>query len=217
MFDETLDSIKDKQALYSWFASLYLQASTSKLLEPFSSPKTMNFLKAFFKDEPQQTALRELVACINKSSEGDLKNEYDSLFIVPSKRICVPPYESCFREKKGSDIGNLWGETTADVAKFYRKAGYEVKNLQGVFAPDHIGVELAFIAKLCADKLQYMKNHDSEQTRRVEELRNSFLTEHIGTWIEDFSKAIDASSSSAFYKHLTQLTVHLVHSDLKNP
>lgn len=211
-----MNAIKDKEALYSWFASLYLRAPAAKLLQPFSDPEAISVLTSFFHDEPYQTALKELTAHIKQARLEDLRNEFDALFVVPSKRNYVPPYESCFREKRGNEIGNLWGETTADVARYYREAGYEAKNLQGIFAPDHIGVELAFIAKLCADEMQLIKNNnDSGQTKKIEELRKSFLREHLSKWIEDFSKTVNALPSALFYKNLSTLTAHMVHSDLK--
>lgn len=209
--------ITEKEALYSWFASLYLHAPTAQLREPFKNPQTLSMLTHVFQDEPYRAAIKELAAYIDNASIEDLKVEFNSLFVVPNKRRYVPAYESCFREKHGDEMGNLWGETTADVTRYYREAGYEATNLQGIFAPDHIGVELAFIAKLCADELQLIENNnDSEQTKKIEELRKSFLREHISKWIEDFSKAVNALPSAFFYKNFSTLTAHMIHSDLKS-
>ncbi|HKZ94248.1 MAG TPA: molecular chaperone TorD family protein [Candidatus Bathyarchaeia archaeon] len=210
------ESLKNREALYSWFAALYLHEPNERLLQPFLNIETTNVLASVFQDEKQQKTLRELAAYVELASVGDLKSEFNALFVVPTKGSYTPPYESCFRENKGKGMGNLWGETTADVAKSYRAAGYEATNLQGVFAPDHIGVELAFIAKLCHDILQSFENKDFEQARKREELRKSFLREHISQWIEDFSRAVGTSSSSVFYRRLSALTVDLIHSDLSS-
>lgn len=217
MNNEQMDflSIRDKEAFYSWFASLYLNAPNAELLKVFSYSKTMKAFTSFFTDEPCQTTLRELSSYISRVPLGDLRNEFNSLFVVPSMSNHVPPYESCFREKQGRDIGNLWGETTADVAKFYREAGCETQNLPGIFAPDHIGVELAFIAKLCSDRLRCLENHESQKANRIEVFRKTFLEQHLSRWVEDLSNALTMSHSSFFYKHLTRLTTQLVLSDLK--
>jgi len=212
---EDLTYFREKEALYSLFASLYLSPPTAEQLKILSNPEAMEVFALLVKDEPQTIALKELTSHINKASIEDIRNEFNSLFVVPNKGSYVPPYESCFREKRGGNIGNLWGETTADVAKFYREAGYETQNPSGVFAPDHIGVEFAFVAKLCSDRLRCLENHDSQKANRIEVLRKSFLEQHLSRWFEDFSNALSISHSSFFYKHLTRLATQLVFSDLK--
>ena len=214
MPNEKTISIKEKEALYSWFASLYLYGPTPELLKVLSDPETMDTLMLFFSDEPCQTSLEELSSRTRKATAQDLRNEFNSLFVVPTKRSYAPPYESCFREKRREEIGNLWGETTADVARLYREAGYEVKDIPGVFAPDHIGVELAFVSRLYADQLKSIENHESIQADRTDELRKSFLQKHMAHWIEDFARRVDASDSSSFYKYLNVLMMSLLCSDL---
>lgn len=211
-----MNPIKMKEALYSWFASFYLNAPTAKLLRPLANIKLLSILNSVSQDDHYRKALKELTAYVKRTRLEDLRDEFYDLFVVPNKRNYVPPYESCFRERRGNELGNLWGETTADVAAFYRKAGYEAQNLQNVFAPDHIGIELAFVAKLCADELKLTESGDSMQAKKAEELRVLFLRGHISKWIEDFSNAIDSSPSAIFYEKLSKLTVHLVYSDLKS-
>ena len=212
-----MSAIKYKEALYSWFGSLYLRAPNAELLQPFSDPEVMSTLTFFFHDETHRTALKELTTYIKRARLEDLRNEFDALFIVPNKRNYVAPYESCFREKRENEIGNLWGETTANVARYYREAGYEAKTLRGIFAPDHIAVELAFIAKLYADEMRFLKSkNDLARAKKIEELRKSFLREHISKWIEDFKKAVNASPSAIFYRYLSILTAYLISFDMES-
>ena len=208
--------LREKEAFFSWFASLYLHAPTARLLEPFKNPQTLSVLTHVFQDEPYHAAIKELTAYIDKASVEDLRDEFNSLFVVPSKRSYVPAYESSFRERQGDEMGNLWGKTTGDVAKLYREAGYEASKLQGVCAPDHVGIELAFIAKLCADTMQCLKNNDQEKADSIGLLRKTFLEQHLSKWIEDFSNALNASPASIFYKHLSGLTTQLVFLDVKD-
>jgi len=212
-----MNSTKVKEVMYSWLASLYLRAPTAELLQPFADPKALSVLTSVFHDTICQTVLKKLAAHIKQTRLEDLKEEFDALFVVPSPRSYVPPYESCFREKRGNTMGRLWGETTADAARCYREAGYEAKNLPGIFAPDHIGIELAFIAKLCANELKLIeKNNNLEQAKKIKELRKLFLREHISKWIEDFTKAVNDSTASFFYKDLSTLTARIVYLDLNS-
>jgi len=216
MHDEIVGSVKNKEAMYSWFASFYLHAPSPKLLQPLLDPVVLSLFTRVFHEEECRKTLSELIEYVERNRCRDFISEFNILFLVPARKGYVPPYESCFREKKGDDLGNLWGETTAEVARFYRDVGYEVKNLQGIFAPDHIGVELAFIAKLCADELHFLENDNLDKSKEIENLRKSFLKEHICYWIEDFSKAVGASSCSSFYKYLNALTMRLICLDLRS-
>lgn len=211
-----LSSIKVKQALYSWCASLYIYGPSIKLLEPLFDSNMMETLTSAFCDATYQKVVKELAAYVKSTSMVNLKNEFNQLFVVPIKGSYVPPYESCFRERKGSDMGKLLGETTRDVVKFYFEAGCKLRDIEGIFAPDHIGVELAFVAKLYANELQFLEENDLEQAKKIKNLRKSFLQKHLSKWIEDFSKAVSVKSSAFFYKHLSALTTYLVYSDLKN-
>jgi len=211
-----IESIKCEQALYSLFAGLYLTAPTHERLNALFDPEVISLLVQFCQDKSYQMSFEKFAKIIDEVPLEDLRAEFNDLFVVPTRTSYVAPYESCFREKRGSEIGYLWGKTAADVAKFYHDAGYEMKNLQGIFAPDHIGAELAFIAKLCADELQCMKNHDSERVRKIEHLRKTFLRRHVCEWIGAFSKAVGSSPSSNLYKHLGILATHLVRSDLNS-
>jgi len=216
MYSVSMETLKNREALYSWFAALYLHEPNERLLQPFLNLETTNVLALTFQGERHQETLRQVASYVKLASVGDLKSEFNALFVVPTKGSYTPPYESCFRENRGRGMGNLWGETTADVVKSYRDARYETTNLQGVFAPDHIGVELAFIAKLCRDTQQFFENKNFEQAQRTEELRKKFLKEHISHWIDDFSRALGTASSSVFYKCLSELTADLIHSDLSS-
>ena len=208
--------IANLETLYAWFAGFYLHAPTEDLLQAFSDSKRTHGLSSFFQGKDSQRALKELALYVRKSSLEDLSTEFSSLFVVPNRGSYVPPYESCFIDKNGEAFGNLWGNTTADVKKFYQTTGNDVENPIGVYAPDHIGVELAFVAKLCSTEAEYLGRNDLANADRIESLRKTFLNKHISKWIGDYSEAVKTSASSHFYRNLNTLVIHFIESDLEN-
>ena len=209
-------SIETKEKLYTWFASVYLHEPAENQLKVFLNSETMAFFSSIFKGSPCRKALKELAAYFHKSTIEDVRTEFNSLFVVPNKGSYVPPYESCFREKNGNDFGNLWGNTTADVKKFYIETGNDVNDYKGIFAPDHIGVELAFVAKLCGIELGYLRQQDSTNADKTESIRRTFYETHIGRWVENYAKAVKASASSLFYGNLNVLLIQFLGLDFRN-
>lgn len=94
-----------------------------------------------------------------------LKEEYTYLFISSFPKIPCPPYESYYRE------GLLFGKTTQEVKDYYESQGFQFSK-EGE-APDHIAVELEFLA--LTEDLNFLNI--------------------IFQWIEDFKKCVEKASS----------------------
>ena len=89
----------------------------------------------------------------------ELETEYTSLFVNSYPTLPCPPYESYYRE------GRLYGDSTDEVRNIYRQKGLEFSHVE---APDHISVELEFLA-LTGDMnfFERMKEWIFEFTQRV--------------------------------------------------
>ncbi len=204
---------KGRLRIYAWLANYYLFEPNDELLR-ITDPKIVKPLTLIFANRPSKEALT-IILQINESSIQEIRDEFNSLFLVPIRGRYIPPYESCFRERIGDRYGNLWGKVTEDVQKFYRETGFNIILPPNIYAPDHIGLELAFLSKLCEVELGYLKTCNVEEARRKRDIQRAFLKDHLSTWINDFSKDVIRSPSSNFYKNIAKLTADFVHLDLE--
>lgn len=82
---------------------------------------------------------------------------YNRLFFGPG-HVLVPPYESVHMSANGL----VMGQAAVDVSRKYREEGLAIspdfKNL-----PDHVVVELEFMAHLCIHEVEAWANGDSEK------------------------------------------------------
>ncbi len=216
---ETISLIKGRMRIYLWLSKFYLEKPSLKSLKRLLNPDILNAILPIYKKEGRESVnlLRELSIRLDKKVAEGLLNEYNRLFVVPIRGIYVPPYESCFRERKGdrpNDFGDLLGATTFDVANFYKIAGYDYKK-DSLIAPDHIGLELAFLGRLCKDELEAVEQNEYEKAYMIRALESVFLREHLLRWLPEYVSALMKSNSN-FYRYIAIITEIFALKDLKN-
>jgi TorA maturation chaperone TorD len=121
-----------------------------------------------------------------------LEYEYNRLFVGPGHVPC-PPYESVYRKDRPlMERGLVMGPSVADVKAMYLKGGLEIsKNFRDL--PDHMSVELEFMAYLCSTE---------SSSEKLVDLEREFFNKHIRVWYRDFLNCIIANTKSPFYLKL---------------
>ncbi|MDR3322541.1 MAG: molybdopterin-dependent oxidoreductase, partial [Synergistaceae bacterium] len=117
-------------------------------------------------------------------SRSKLGKEYRELF----EGMRFPPlalWDSCYEPGDG----RLFGRSTLSAVSFYRAAGLRADESLG--PPDHIGVECAFFARLCA-----LGDCDDAQ---------KFFETRLGPFAAKFGAALEERASSQTYKTLARL------------
>lgn len=163
---------------------------------------------------------------IASAPEDELAVEYHHLFVVPGNRY-VPPFESVYTDSVDilyspheiSGAGDmptrvgalLWGPSTIAVERAYAAAGFQVDGAVGV-PPDHLGIELQFLARLCDAQAQAWETEDEPEARRFERLEREFLQAHLLRWISHWRTRLEAVSAHSFYGVLARATESIVHS-----
>ncbi|TKJ30894.1 MAG: hypothetical protein CEE40_03380 [Chloroflexi bacterium B3_Chlor] len=134
-----------------------------------------------------------------------LRQEFAGLFVGPQPRT-VHPYESFYRDSLtvGAETfqGLLMGESVDKVRAFWAEAGVHCINPYN-YPPDHIGLELAFVAYMGRGYLDTGEERYLELTRR-------FLEEHLLTWVPEFCAELYAVDTARFYKPVAQLAEGLL-------
>jgi len=121
--------------------------------------------------------------------------EYCRLFVGPGPLAC-PPYGSVYR-----DGGVVMGPSTLAALRAYEEQGLKPSLKE---PPDHIAVELEFMAHLCQGASHAA---DISQARHCLALQETFLREHLLAWAPAFARRLLADTSHPLYKTLAGLLV----------
>lgn len=132
-------------------------------------------------------------AYITSRSHPELVNAYFCLFQGPGRSI-VQPYESVHVE------GKLMGATTDQLLQRYAEAGIQVKTATEQF-PDHISVEMAFMAYLAGQEEEHSSRSIVWRARQ-----RRFLDEHLNRWAGILCDAIQESRVHPFFTRAAQAT-----------
>lgn len=145
--------------------------------------------------------------------EADVKQEFMDLLKVPTGRY-VPPYEAVHRDSRivnGEPTrGLLMGPSTVDVRRLYQDAG---ASLELPELPDHIGVELGFMAFLCEREEEARLEGDAEALENYRRYQKGFLADHVLAWVPDYCEIVGRRSTTSYMQALTALTREFCQAD----
>lgn len=181
--------------------SLAFRQPTAALEEAL--PRALPILEAALDLSPS-LALPEAVeayrASIGQRANGlglsflqELSLEYCRLFVGPGPLAC-PPYGSVYR-----DGGVVMGPSTLATISFYEEQSLSVSLKE---PPDHIAVELEFMAHLCGEAAQAV---DAHEHRNWLMLQKAFLQGHLLAWAPEFARRLVANTSCPLYRALAML------------
>ncbi len=124
--------------------------------------------------------------------------EYSKLFLGPDK-LLAPPYGSYYLNDK-----TTMGASTTEVIKIYEKLDLELSDsFQDL--PDHISLELYFLAYLVEQQLVLQQEKGSAAGRNVLKWQNYFLENYLYPWQDEFTDKIKSNYDSDFYSPLADI------------
>ena len=138
-----------------------------------------------------------------RPQEG-LEAEYTRLFIGPGRPV-AHPYESVYRE------GQVMGDCTLKVHQRYSAEGLTPEEH---LLPDHVAVELEFMAHLSRREAEARERDDEEGAVACLRQQESFLGQHLGRWLPSFCQRVLAGEAHPFYASLAQRTWEHVAQDM---
>lgn len=197
--------------IYRFFAGVFLAPPTEEFLRHARAPE----FRTAFADWMDQSVWEE----IDAAWLDDLVVEYNRRFVVPGASY-VPTYESVYTDQIDIEysphmisgagemptrVGKLlWGPSTVAVARAYAAVGFAVTRDTGE-PPDHLGIELQFLARLCNGQAAAWLVDDVPTGARLQDLEQAFLQEHPLRWITQFRERVDASGAHSFYRAFARL------------
>lgn len=174
-----------RQRAYSLFSRLYLEGVTAGA-------------HAYLQQIPELAGLLPHPFNADEAAAG-----YHSLF-----HFNLLPYESVFL---GED-GLLGSELTGQVTARYQAAGFRPDD--DAASPDHLGVELSFMAFLGAAEAQAWAAEQPERAARLQEEQAAFLLNHLLRWLPPLAIAL-RRQTQPFYAGVGDLTLALAADHLQ--
>jgi TorA maturation chaperone TorD len=185
-------------SIYGLLATVYRREMTSDLLHQIKDPQFLGALSDLgielnngFFQKPDKELLEDLAV------------EYARLFLGPGKHIS--PHESVHHKKEGTQSGQLWGESTAEVKKIIESSGLEYKT-EYTGLPDHISVELEFMQQVILREEQAWQDDDKKTALLCQENGKKFVGGHLARWVPNFCEKVIEAAESPFYREMAQLT-----------
>jgi TorA maturation chaperone TorD len=191
-----------RSAVYAFFSQALINGPSQQFLTALSAEPGTEHLGDIFPD----AAYREELARVRRDvREGRLTLEaasldFEALFRVPGARY-LSPYESVYRSQSAGSGGRLCGPEAAAVERLYLKEGL---GPNGEFSelPDHVGVELEFMAVLCRKALEAMRAGDAATARNYRHQQYCFFMEHPGTWVRLLAERLASQAQTSLYRFL---------------
>ena len=136
--------------------------------------------------------------------EDELEVEYNRLFVGPGAPR-VYPYESLYRDSTGLVMGPSAGE----VLQAYRRAGLAI-NTAFKDLPDHIAVELEFMARLCCEEARAESAGRGDLALRLKQDQRSFLDAHLASWLPAMCEKVIRETTSTIYRGFAEIAAIFV-------
>lgn len=126
-----------------------------------------------------------------------LQEHYVSLFMVGATEVPCPPYESVYRERAGRPTGWLLVQVEAE----YAAAGLALSSGAGEL-PDHVAVELEFMAFLCDREARAWDEGKPRQGMEAQRRQRAFLSAHLSLWLPAFARRLGKVDRDGIYPAL---------------
>jgi TorA maturation chaperone TorD len=209
------EEAESRQRIYGFLASAFL-------LKP--SPESMSrntlLLHKMLENHGSQSDLGE------QSLDFDaIEQMYYDCFFVPTSGCYVPPYESALLDydlAAGRNFGKLNGSAAQHIALCWKDAGFEpgkllmFEPLSRSYLPDHIGLELAFMAFLCGAEKTALTGGTlpaaASNAAKWREYQYGFLREHLCKWTGNLAKVL-CSNAPGYYADVAVAVAAWVESD----
>ncbi len=187
MATEDLESLK---SVYLFLARIYLKEVDAGFLNDLRSEEMTHVLKSI-EVNPSGAGLSD------EDFLESLGQEYAALFIAPGSK---PPYQSVLEE--GRYMGAAMDKTDA----FFLKHGFEYRKEYPKLFPDHLGLQLSFIASLIDGEIKALKEKKSDDAAKIGIARKDFFEKTLEKWFEKYLDQIITGVKHPFYESIFEFT-----------
>lgn len=192
-----------RRSIYQFLTRIFSWEINKVFLQRFKLPMVKTLLKDLgwkleldFKKKSDEELVEELIL------------EYTQLFLGPD------PHKSVHNVREDGEDGKLWGQSTIEVQNFIETSGLKFTgDFKGL--PDHIGVELEFLRHIAEKEQEALEKNSFDDVVTCLKLSEQFISEHLLTWIESFTKQIKKQAKIPFYYSAAVATLEVLQFDQK--
>ncbi len=195
---------------YRLFASLFLYPSRERLAALQAAAEEL-LSSDIWGGYPFSASLGELLRHLvelDLEEDQPVINEYNRLYSI---RPLAPPYETFYLDSEGQ----LRGMLVADLESIYLQAGLAISPELNEL-PDHVSVELEFMAFLCLQEAEAWRAGQDERARRYRSLQKSFMRQHLARWFPLFSRRAKEAAPRNLYSALLPAVFRFLRYDLEH-
>ncbi len=178
-----MENARLREILFTLLASLFLQPPEMELVESL-----WPILISGVSTEGEIPALPDIKR---------IRETFTRLLVGPGKDY-VPPYASIYLNRNPYEKPTLWGPEAVRLQMEYEAAGLSFAP-GGLRIPDHLGVELQFVAFLCQKEVEAWQNGDVSQAQDWYRRQEIFAQEHLLTWLPSFATRLRQAKGDPFY------------------
>lgn len=169
----------------------------------FAKEPTIEFLRLLQKEENQKLLRSHDMDCLSDIKHLPIEQQVESLAIEYTRLFLMPQRPASPHESIQRGEGRLWGKSTAEVDKIYKRFGFKLD--EGFKdTPDHISAELSFLAQLTRLESEYDIASLMDVKKGVLEVKKSFLKNHILEWFPGFRDGIIKAARLSYYKEMVR-------------
>lgn len=198
-----------RQGLYRLFGALFLYPDRDRLATLRAVAGELQQADDFWGSYTFSEPLRRLLKVLSELGEGakeEIEEEYVRLFLV---KPMAPPYQSFYLDPDGQARGWI----AVQLEREYTHAGLALSPSQKKL-PDHVAVELEFMAFLCGQQAQALEEGTLEGGDQAQECQRAFLGQHLGRWFPRFALQVNDAASEALYGVAAEAAHAFLHYDL---
>jgi len=206
--------IEKRQIIYTFLKRIYEKEIPEAFIAEM--PAKLKPLLAVAEVIPQSEAaqaVRELIQFTDSIPSQDLATlevklaaDYARLFLSIDK-VPAHPSESVYLE------GTMMQYARDEALRTYWSFG--VDKVKDFTEPeDHIAVELGFMAYLCSQTAEALKNDKTTEARKYLQGQTDFLEKHLTRWVPGLVKDIMDVGQTPFYKAIGVITKEFLRMDL---
>ena len=206
-----------RRDVYAFLGGAFLAPPTEVSLRALAAEDLLAGAEELFGAEALDS-LKQYVHSAEQTPElqRQAHQEFMNLFKVPGGQY-ITPYESVFRDSR--DVGGkpvkglLMGQSAVNVQKWYRLAAAEISD-EYKDLPDHIGLELNFLAHVCGKEQEFADQDDQARLTRAWEIERDFLSVHVVPWARQLRDKLYDKSQHAVFRTVADLLVEFTRRDL---
>ncbi len=198
MTDSEIKNIEKRLILYNALVQAF-NYPDENLAHSLSSGEFGGLLHAIINDgEIDLSGIDGYNSVDEKELLLELERDYTWMFYASKPRVAYL-FGSVYAE------GKLYQDSTFKIARLYHEAGLNVKESFGL-PPDHIAVELEFMAYIAFNFLDSLKNGNMENVNYAQELERHVYDQYLSQFAIRVGETIKDRAKTDFYRSIGNIT-----------